>query len=71
MENKASTRVAFCGLFAAFMLVVMLLGTAIPMSTFLAPALAGALVYALLNVLLRTREMGVLVVGLLERFFPS
>ncbi|MCI8415088.1 MAG: hypothetical protein HFF00_05605 [Ruminiclostridium sp.] len=44
MENKASTRVAFCGLFAAFMLVVMLLGTAIPMTTFLAPALAGALV---------------------------
>lgn len=44
MENKASTRVAFCGLFAAFMLVVMLLGTAIPMTTYLAPALAGALV---------------------------
>lgn len=44
MENKASTRAAFCGLFAAFMLVVMLLGTAIPMTTFLAPALAGALV---------------------------
>ena len=43
MENKASTRVAFCGLFAAFMLVVMLLGTAIPMTTFLAPALAGNL----------------------------
>ena len=38
---------------------------------FILAALAGALVYALLNVLLRTREMGVLVVGLLERFFPS
>ena len=33
--------------------------------------LTGALVYAILNILLRTREMGLLVVGLLERFMPS
>ena len=38
---------------------------------FLLAVLAGALVYAGLNVLLRTREMGVLVVGLLGRFFPN
>ena len=43
MENKASTRVAFCGLTAALMLVVMLVGTALPLATFLAPAIAGAL----------------------------
>lgn len=43
MNNKVSTRVAFCGMFAALMLVVMLLGTAIPMTLFLCPALAGAL----------------------------
>ncbi len=42
----------------------------VAVSFFLA-AFTGALVYALLNVLLRTREMGVLVVGLLERFMPS
>ena len=39
--------------------------------SFFLAAFTGALVYALLNVLLRTREMGVLVVGLLERFMPS
>ena len=44
MRNRTSTRVAFCGMFAALMLVVMLLGTAIPMTVFLCPAAAGALV---------------------------
>lgn len=43
MDNKASTRMAFCGLSAALMLVVMLLGTMIPFSTFLCPGIAGAL----------------------------
>lgn len=43
MQNKVSTRVAFCGLSAALMLVVMLLGTAVPLSTFLCPGIAGAL----------------------------
>lgn len=38
---------------------------------FLIAVLAGALVYAALNILLRTREMGVLVVGLLGRFLPE
>ena len=38
---------------------------------FLLAVLAGAAVYALLNVLLRTKEMGLLVVGLLGRFFPE
>lgn len=38
---------------------------------FLIAVLAGALVYAALNILLRTREMGVLVVGLLGRFLPD
>ena len=43
MQNKASIRVAFCGLSAALMLVVMLLGTMVPFSTFLCPGIAGAL----------------------------
>lgn len=43
MQSKVSTRVAFCGLSAAMMLVVMLLGTAVPLSTFLCPGIAGAL----------------------------
>ncbi len=38
---------------------------------FLLAVLAGAAVYALLNVLLRTKEMGLLVVGLLGRFFSE
>ena len=38
---------------------------------FLLAAFTGALVYGILNILLRTREMGILVVGLLERFTPS
>ncbi len=39
--------------------------------SFLLAALAGALVYGLLNILLRTKEMGALVIGLLERLTPS
>lgn len=38
---------------------------------FLLAVLAGALVYAILNILLRTREIGLLLVGLLDRFCPS
>lgn len=43
MSHRISLRVAFCGILAALMLVVMLLGTMVPFSTFLCPAIAGAL----------------------------
>ena len=39
-------------------------------AAFLLASLAGALVYGLLNILLRTKEMGLLVVGLVERLTP-
>ena len=41
MLNKTSGRVALCGVLAALMLVVMLFGTMIPLSTYACPALAG------------------------------
>ena len=43
MLNKTSGRVALCGVLAALMLVVMLFGTMIPLSTYACPALAGAI----------------------------
>ena len=39
-------------------------------AAFLLSAFCGALVYGLLNILLRTREMGLLIVGLAERLAP-
>lgn len=38
--------------------------------SFLLAVAAGALVYGLLNILLRTKEMGMLVVGIMERLIP-
>lgn len=43
MDNRRSIRVAFGGMAAALMLVTMLLGTLVPMSTYVCPALAGAI----------------------------
>ena len=43
IRNRPSFRVAFCGVMTALMAVVMLLGTMIPLSTYVCPALAGAL----------------------------
>ncbi len=43
MPNKTSGRVALCGVLAALMLVVMLFGTMLPLSTYACPALAGAI----------------------------
>lgn len=42
MRNRTSFRVALCGVLAALMTVVMLLGTLIPGTTYLCPAVAGA-----------------------------
>ena len=42
-SRALSRRVAFCGILAALMLVIMLLGTMIPAATFICPMLAGAL----------------------------
>ena len=39
-------------------------------AAFVLAALAGALLYGVLNILLRTREMGLLIVGLAERLTP-
>ena len=44
MTDRRTFRVAFCGMMAALMAALMLLGTLIPLSTFLCPMLAGALV---------------------------
>ena len=43
MRNRTSFRVAFCGVLAALMVVIMLLGTMIPATEYLCPALAGVL----------------------------
>lgn len=43
MRNRNTFRIAFCGMLAALMLVVMLLGTMLPFATYICPALAGAL----------------------------
>lgn len=42
-DRLRAKRMAFCGMAAALMLVLMLLGTLIPLSTYLCPMLAGAL----------------------------
>lgn len=44
MRNRTSFRVAFCGVLAALMVVIMLLGTMIPATEYLCPALAGVLI---------------------------
>ena len=43
MNDRRVFRVAFCGVMAGLMAAVMLLGTLIPMSTYLCPMIAGAL----------------------------
>lgn len=43
MRNRLSFRVALCGVLAALMVAIMLLGTIIPSTTYLCPALAGML----------------------------
>ncbi len=43
MSDRRVFRVAFCGVMAALSLAFMLLGTLIPLSTFICPMLAGAL----------------------------
>lgn len=43
MRKQTSRRVALCGVLAAMMIVVMLLGTIIPLSTYACPALAGVI----------------------------
>lgn len=43
MSGRPSFRVAFCGVMAGLMAALMLLGTLIPLSTYLCPMLAGAL----------------------------
>ena len=44
MSDRRAFRVAFCGVMAGLMAALMLLGTLIPLSTYLCPMLAGALV---------------------------
>ncbi len=43
MKNRLSFRVALCGVLAALMVAIMLLGTIIPSTTYLCPALSGML----------------------------
>lgn len=43
MKQKISTKIAFCGVLAALMVVIMLLGTLFPLATYACPAVAGAL----------------------------
>ena len=43
MSDRRAFRVALCGVMAGLMAAIMLLGTLIPLSTYLAPMLAGAL----------------------------
>lgn len=46
MKNSKSRQMAICGLLGAVMLVMMLLGPMIPLSTFTCPGLAGVLLIA-------------------------
>lgn len=48
MRNRISIRVAFCGMMAALMIVVMLFGTLIPMSDYICPGLAGVFLLPML-----------------------
>lgn len=43
MRNQASRRMALCGITAALMIVVMMMGSLLPFSTYSTPALAGVL----------------------------
>lgn len=43
MRDRMSFRVSFCGVLAALMVAIMLLGTMIPTTTYICPALAGVL----------------------------
>ncbi len=43
MVSRRSFRIAFCGIAAALMLVLRLMGTLVPISTYICPMLAGAL----------------------------
>lgn len=44
MRNQASRRMALCSITAALMMVVMLVGSILPLSTYSCPMLAGALI---------------------------
>ena len=41
MEEKSSSKAAFCGLLGALMIIVMLLGSIVPIAALLCPAIAG------------------------------
>ena len=43
MRNRLSFRLSLCGILAALMIAIMLLGTMIPATTYICPALAGVL----------------------------
>ena len=58
MRNQASRRIALCGITAALMLVIMMLGSILPLSTYSAPMLTGALLIPILW------EMGIRMGGL-------
>ncbi|MBQ2926786.1 MAG: hypothetical protein IJE03_08170 [Ruminiclostridium sp.] len=48
MRNQASRKMALCGITAAMMMVVMMLGSILPLSTYSTPMLAGALLIPIL-----------------------
>lgn len=48
MRNQASRKMALCGITAALMMVVMMLGSILPLSTYSTPMLAGALLIPIL-----------------------
>ena len=48
MRSQASRQMALCGITAALMIVVMLLGSILPLSTYSCPMLAGALLIPIL-----------------------
>lgn len=69
MRNRTSFRVALCGVLAALMTAVMLLGTLIPGTTYLCPALAGAFLLPVLWELgVRAGGLVFLAVSLLSLF---
>ena len=69
MRNRTSFRVALSGVLAALMVVVMLLGTLIPGTTYLCPALAGAfLVPVVWELGVRNGGLAFAVVSLLSLF---
>ena len=48
MRNQASRRMALCGITAALMVTVMMVGSILPLSTYSSPMLAGALLIPIL-----------------------